>query len=307
MISFQPVTPDYKNKILPYLNQKTEKGCELSFANLCLWGTQSFAIMHHHLVFYTCYNGFQMYPFPIADSRASMEDTQKVIAALQEDAKEKNIPLCFGSVYTKERTLLETVYPSQFDFSCKRESFDYVYDINDLADLEGRKYHKKRTHFNRFSQAHPDYIIKPLSKETLSLAENMANKWYRAKALESPDNNFSGEQAALQKAFRYYSELCMEGLLLMEGDNVLAFTMGSPLNDTTFDVHFEKADASIDGAYTTINRAFARHIREKYPSVSFLNREEDMGLEGLRKAKLSYYPHHLTEKCLAMEKRQCCD
>ena len=95
---------------------------------------------------------------------------------------------------------------------------------------------------------------------------------------------------------RHFEELKMEGLVLLEGDSVLAVTMGSRLSEDTVDVHFEKADADYPGAYALINRAFARYIREKYPEVKFLNREEDMGLEGLRKAKLSYCPHHMVEK-----------
>ena len=82
----------------------------------------------------------------------------------------------------------------------------------------------------------------------------------------------------------------------MEDGEILAFTMGSFLNDDTFDVHFEKAREDVQGAYNAINQAFARHLREKYPQLKWLNREDDMGLEGLRKAKLSYNPDHLNEK-----------
>lgn len=83
--------------------------------------------------------------------------------------------------------------------------------------------------------------------------------------------------------------------------------MGSRLSEDTFDIHFEKAREDVDGAYPAINCEFARHLRLKYPQVRFLDREDDMGLEGLRKAKLSYYPHHLTEKCWAYEKEDIYD
>ena len=91
----------------------------------------------------------------------------------------------------------------------------------------------------------------------------------------------------------------MESLLLCHNDNILAFTMGSRISPNTFDVHFEKARWDVEGAYTAINSEFAKYIRNKYPEVEFLNREEDMGLEGLRKAKESYFPHHLVEKATA--------
>ena len=107
------------------------------------------------------------------------------------------------------------------------------------------------------------------------------------------------ELVALNRAFAHWNELGMEGLVLYVDSQPVAMTMGSRLDGETFDVHFEKADTDHPGAYAVINRAFARHIREMHPDVRFLNREEDMGIEGLRKAKLSYYPHHMLEKCWA--------
>ena len=82
----------------------------------------------------------------------------------------------------------------------------------------------------------------------------------------------------------------------MEGEEVLAVTMGSRLSANIFDIHFEKARDDIDGAYAAVNREFARYLRQRYPELEFLNREDDLGLEGLRKAKLSYCPHHMVEK-----------
>lgn len=73
-------------------------------------------------------------------------------------------------------------------------------------------------------------------------------------------------------------------------------TMGSRLGPDTFDIHFEKAREDVDGAYAAVNCEFARHLRAKYPELRYLNREDDLGLEGLRKAKLSYNPHHMVEK-----------
>jgi hypothetical protein len=84
--------------------------------------------------------------------------------------------------------------------------------------------------------------------------------------------------------------------VLLEGDQVLAFTLASRLSEDTYDVHFEKAREDVDGAYTAINQQMAFHLREKHPELRFLDREEDMGLEGLRKAKLSYNPVILVEK-----------
>ena len=91
----------------------------------------------------------------------------------------------------------------------------------------------------------------------------------------------------------------MEGIVLTVGGEVLGFTMASRLSADTFDVHFEKARADVQGAYAAVNCEFANYLREKYPLVKYLDREEDMGLEGLRRAKESYHPHHKVEKCWA--------
>jgi len=100
----------------------------------------------------------------------------------------------------------------------------------------------------------------------------------------------------------------MEGLVLTEKGRIIAMTLGSFLSENTFDVQFEKALEGYDGAYAVINREFARYLREKYPALQWLNREDDLGLEGLRKAKLSYCPHRLVEKrwaCLKEDGYDC--
>ena len=91
----------------------------------------------------------------------------------------------------------------------------------------------------------------------------------------------------------------MEGMALTDGEQVMAFAMASPLGTDTFDIHFEKALDIADGAYAVINQGFARYLMEKHPNAKWLNREDDLGLPGLRKAKLSYEPAFLVEKCWA--------
>lgn len=107
------------------------------------------------------------------------------------------------------------------------------------------------------------------------------------------------EKAALQRAFDHFDELEMDGLLLSDGERIIAFSMGSRMNRDYYDVGFEKAFPDVNGAYAMINREFSRMIAEKYPEVRFLNREDDMGSEGLRRAKESYQPTVLLEKYTA--------
>ena len=120
--------------------------------------------------------------------------------------------------------------------------------------------------------------------------------------------DFHLEQVAITKALRNRDALGMEGLVLLEKGRVIAMTLGSALSEDTFDVHFEKAMDQYMGAYAVINREFARYLKEKYPRLQWLNREDDLGLEGLRKAKLSYCPDRLIEKswaCLKEDGYDC--
>jgi len=195
--------------------------------------------------------------------------------------------------------MLEAIYPEMFIFHSDRDSFDYVYDINNLADLKGSKYHKKRNHYNRFRDTFPEYTIQPIREDNIPLIKEMVNQWYEKKLEDNPDADFTMEQIAIEKALKHFKELGMDGIILLNGETILAMTMGSHLSCDTVDVHFEKARVDADGAYAAINCEFAKYLRDKYPELRYLNREDDMGLEGLRKAKERYYPHHMVEKSWA--------
>ncbi len=294
MIDFKPVTIQDKPIYEKYLLDGSERGCEYTFANIYLWGRQQATLLHDHMVRFSQFNRRSVYPFPVGQG-----DKKPVLDAIIADAKERGIPCRLTGLYCREKQLLEELYPGQFRFHCDRDSYDYVYDINNLADLPGSKYHKKRNHFNRFRDTYPDYTVEPITPDNLALAINMTENWYESKLSENPDSDFHMERIALNKALKHFEELEMEGLLLLNEGKVFAITLGSKMSHDTFDVHFEKALGDVNGAYAAINCEFARYIRAKYPEIQFLNREEDMGIEGLRIAKERYYPHHMVEKCWA--------
>ena len=294
MIDFQPLTLESKANCEQYLLDGTERGCEYSFANLYLWGRQRAAVVCEQLVFFSQFNRRTVYPFP-----AGSGDKKCALDAIIADAKERDIPCRITGLDQSNIDYMEEQYPGMFRFHCDRDSYDYVYDINDLADLKGRKYQKKRNHFNRFRENFPYYTTEALSQENVAAVKEMAEKWYEDRLREDPLGDYHMERAALAKALNHYEALGMEGLVLKDGKDILAFTLGSPLSCNTYDIHFEKARQDIDGAYAVINCEFARQLRSTHPELQFLNREDDMGIEGLRKAKLSYYPHHLVEKCWA--------
>ncbi len=290
-IAFSPITAGDKALFDAYLACEEERGCEFSFANLYLWGEQNFAEIHGHLVLFSHFGKRTVYPFPLGAG-----EKKEVLDAIIGDACARGIRCLITGVSPQAKETIERLYPGGFRFTADEGTFDYVYGIDDLADLPGKKYHNKRNHLARFAEAYPDAIVEVITEENQPLAARMLEEWYAEREEEDPHADFALEKAAAQKALREREALSMEGMILRDGDSVLAVTLGSRMSADTFDVQFEKARRGVQGAYAAINRAFARHIREKYPSVRYLDREEDMGIEGLRQAKRSYHPLYRLEK-----------
>lgn len=291
MINFRPITLSDKELYRTYFPLEKERGAEYGFTNLYLWGRQQIAVLHDHIVLFSQFNKRSVYPYPIGQA-----DKKPVLDAIIADARERGIPCRITGLSPADKQTLDALYPKRFRFHCDRDSFDYVYAIDDLADLKGGKYQKKRNHYKQFCNNYPDYTTAAICDANIEQVRQMLEKWYDNKLRENPESDFHMEKAALAKTLKHYAELDMEGLLLLSEDNILAMTLGSRLSATTFDIHFEKAHRDVNGAYTAINYEFARYLREKYSDLQFLNREEDLGIEGLRKAKERYYPHHMVEK-----------
>lgn len=291
MIPFQKLELGEKSRLDMYLFHSGKQACEYSFTNLFLWGRQKAAVQDGFLLLLSQFDRKSVYPFPVGQG-----DLKNALDAIIHDASARGIPCCLAVMTAEDCNRVEQLYPGKFHFHSDRSSFDYIYAIDDLADLKGRKFQKKRNHLNRFRQEHPEAVIVPLDESTRVAAFLLAQQWYQSHCEADPNRDYHLEQVALHRAFAFYQQLGMEGVVLMEHGKPLAFAMGSRLDEGTFDIHFEKALDSADGAYAAVNQGFARYLREKYPEVKWLNREDDLGLEGLRKAKLSYCPDHMVEK-----------
>lgn len=291
MISFSRLQLAQKAQYEDILFACGSRSCEYSFANLYLWGRQEAAFFPEGIAFFSHFYGKSVYPYPIGTG-----NRRAVLEAVLEDAKSRGIPCRITSMTQAETEELESWFPGRFLFRPDRDGFDYVYAIDDLADLKGRKFQKKRNHVHKFQASHPDCLSVPLEKENLPQAQEMVAQWFRQRLAEDPHGDYLLEQIALSRAFRHFEALGMEGLMLVENGQVLAVTLASRLSENTMDVHFEKAREDVDGAYAAVNCEFARYLRLKHPELAFLNREDDLGLPGLRQAKLSYQPHHMEEK-----------
>ncbi len=291
MIEFQKMDPTRREDYERCLFNSGERGCEYSFANLNLWGRQQVAFLDGFAVIFSQFERRSVYPFPVGNG-----DLKQILDVLIQDAGERGIVCRLSGMTAADCVALEELYPGRFRFHPDRNGCDYVYRIGDLAELKGRNYQKKRNHINRFWENHPDCQIQPITEENLPQVQQMVAHWYASRLNGDDPDDYHLEQQAIRRAFSRMAELGLEGIVLTEHGKILAMTMGSRLSENTFDIHFEKALEDADGAYPTINQAFAGYLREKYPQLQFLNREDDMGLPGLRKAKLSYHPDHLVVK-----------
>ena len=291
MIEFRRLKLSQKEDYEKILFACPERSCEYTFANMYLWGRQETVFFPDCVGFFSHFDGKSIYPYPIGPG-----DRRAVLERILADARERGIPCRITSMTKAETEELEGWFPGQFLIRTDRDGFDYVYAIDDLADLKGRKFQKKRNHLNRFRSDHPEAVCVPLGPDNLGQARQMVADWFRQRLAEDPHGEYLLEEIAIDRAFRHFRPLGMEGVMLMEGGQVLAVTLASRLSRSTMDVHFEKGREDVEGAYAAVNWAFARYLREKYPELRYLNREDDLGLEGLRKAKLSYQPHHFEEK-----------
>ena len=291
MIPFKRLELARRQEVFDWFHQAGRLGCEYSFVNLYLWGRQHAAFVEGYLVVFSHFYGHSMYLFPSGHG-----PLKPVLEALREDAREREIPFRLTSMSMADCRAVEELYPGQFKFYPDRDGFDYLYEIDHLADLKGKKYQQKRNHINRFLESCPDWRAEPLPPAWIPTCRDLLDRWYRIHLEADPHMQYHLEQLALDRAFQNYEALGLDGLLLLDGDKPIAMTIGSLISPTVYDVNFEKALGEVPGDYAMINRTFARYIREKYPQVQYLDREDDLGLPGLRKAKESYHPDRMVEQ-----------
>ena len=281
MIDFHPPRLEEKPWVDELLRRADYRGCDYNFTNLFVWSRayhQEIARVDDFLVTHVCGRMGCSFMFP-----AGGGDLASVIRKLEE------------------------FFPGQSTFTADRDGYDYLYEIDRLADLGGKRLHAKRNHINRFMENNPSWTYEEITPESLGECLAMDKEWYRrslAREGEAEERDLGDEGVALRQAMEHYQALGLEGGLIRVYGEVVAFTMGDLLNSDTYDVHFEKAYGELQGAYAMINREFARWVRGRHPNVRYLNREDDMGVEGLRKAKESYYPDQMVEKHTAMWKRE---
>lgn len=225
---------------------------------------------------------------------------EPAIAFIRENAKKEDALLRIEAVTEEHRELLENSFEGEFEFSERRDSFDYIYEAETFSEMKGKKLHAKRNFCNRFENTY-EWSFEQLEKRHLPYCLKILADWQFEMGGASESANM--EHSAIIRGFMRYDNLNYLGGVLRADGEIIAFTIGERIRSDCFDIHFEKASSEIVGAYPMIAREFARLVKDKYPEVKLFNREEDMGIEGLRQAKESFFPLYLLKKYRAREAR----
>ena len=228
---------------------------------------------------------------PIGAQEKMQDAIEKILAWA--DANKGDKDFCFVTLEKSFVAELEKYPKANFKIEADRDSFNYVYLASDLINLSGRKFHGKKNHLNSFRKDFPTAEYVPITSEIIPKCRDELNRWYEIHKKENPDDPFLYyEQAAIHEIFDNFEDFKLKGGAILLGDKVVAFTFGEQLNKDTAVIHVEKADPEVRGAFTAINHDF---VAAEWADMTYINREEDMGIEGLRQAKESYHPVKMIE------------
>ncbi len=227
-------------------------------------------------------------------------DLKQALFALEADAQERGSDFTMCSVPEAMIDVIEAAVPGRYAFTENADGADYIYAADKLMSLSGRKLQSKRNFVNRFKKNYGGrWTYETMTSENKQEAYDFHLHWCENENNCPNGMMYSGETCAVALALNNREALGMRGGILRLDGKVIGFTMGCPVSSDTYVIQLEKAEASIAGAYPMINQQFAQHHFEGY---TYVNREDDLGLEGLRKAKLSYHPAMMGKKYLAVRK-----
>ena len=298
MIDFHRVTIADKAWVDPIVAAEDSRSADFNFGNIYMWDGA-----YHQLV--TSLGGRMLtklrwdrqpfFAFPIGSG-----PLEPALDALAEFAGQRGYPLAIRGITEEHRSQMEQCCPGRFVFTPDRDNFDYLYLAEKLATMGGKKLHGKRNFCNRFEKTH-SWEFRRLTRGLIPACMEMLGQWQAE--FDTPPDGLEEEHGAIIRAFMRYDALELEGGALFAEGRLIGFTIGEVISSDTFDVHFEKAFASIPGAYPMVCREFTRQLLADHPQLVYLNREDDMGQDNLREAKLEYAPELLLAKYTAVEAR----
>lgn len=297
-MTFKTISIKNIKEIKTYLDRAGNRGCTFTAGNILIWGEElplTYTVLMDVLVFCTLSDKDAVYHI----SRYT-EKFPDILDMLSEDAGRLGKRAVFADLSREMAEELSNCRPGEYLLEYDRDGSDYVYEVQALANLRGKRYHKKKNHVNRFLKNHR-FLYEEITPENRQECLDMAEEWM---ASRQADASLLEEKKAIRRAFRYYDQLMFTGGLLRVDGRVMAFTLGERATEDTFVTHFEKALDGIPELYAVMNQQFAKNQLGGY---QYVNREEDLGLPGLRKAKTSYHPAFLVEKYRAVPRAGLCE
>ncbi len=292
MLFFKSLSIEDKDAVDAIAAAENSRSADFVFGNMFLWDGryhQSICIHDGRLFVQAEGEHLPIFPFPIGSG-----DLVTAINALREYTAQQGYSLVMRGVELHHKALLEELFPGKFSFIHDRDYDDYIYLAEKLASLSGKKLHGKRNHINRFEATYPTWHFEPLKRGHFPLCMALLDEW--TEEVSEGEHLVNDEREAIELAFNHYERLGLTGGALFIDERLVAFTVGEQISSDTFNVHFEKAAGDIDGAYPMINREFVRHVLARLPHIVYINREDDMGLDNIRRSKLSYRPEIILEK-----------
>ncbi|MDR3011768.1 MAG: phosphatidylglycerol lysyltransferase domain-containing protein [Chitinispirillales bacterium] len=291
-MDFKKIDLDDRPVMQPYLINNPYGTCDFSFGNIFIWQDQlktRYCIHKGYLVLRAVsLKGDTVYlmPLGLGDDGGKKE----VLADMIAEAREAGEEFMLGAVTPQMEKELDEIMPGAFSFSNPNSVCDYVYLSENLRLLKGRKYSAKRNHINKFMSLYGDrYKYVEIDEGIVPLCHEMHDRWCVECDCGKSDTDF----CAATKALDNMNAIGLEGGAIFVDEEMIGFTLGQPNNADTYNIIIEKALKRMEGAYAMINREFAARKCENY---KLINREEDVGVQELKKAKMSYYPHILLTK-----------
>ncbi len=290
---FRPITLDAKSTIERYTKPWALECSDLSFANLFIWGADGkmeYAEKNHSLYIKMDFEGVPVYFWAPIPEYGKAVDYRKAVYDGFAYMKQIGVEPTYRSVWTPFRDKMLEACPELFCVPTDI-SWDYVYSRESLATLKGKKLHCKRNHINKFLSQNPDYEYRKLEPSMVPDCIALYEHWSEEK--DEPSVQLEDEKRSVFLALNNMDVLGLTGGAIYLNEKLCAFTVGERLLPQMQLIHIEKANTDIDGLYPMINQQYILHECE---GVEWVNREEDMGLEGMRKAKRSYNPARMVEK-----------
>ena len=291
MLDFQEISIEDRERIENYFEFLEEPFCDFTFGNLFSWSVvenTKIAFLNNFLFIRFSDDKKFYYAFPIGKG-----EIKNAINLIIEDAKINDKKIQFVCLTKKQTKILKEIFDEKIKINKNRDDFDYVYSVEKLSTLSGRKYHSKKNHFNSFKNNF-DFIYEEINENNLQECIGFASEWYLQ---NEATPMLLKEQKVLNNALENYFNLNLIGAIIKINEKIVAVCAGEKMyKQNMFCTHFEKASSEFPKAYTAINKLFSEFSINNF---EFVNREDDAGIEGLRKAKLSYYPEFILKKYYA--------